>query len=159
MFAILGFYKFKKIINLNTKKKLLEKLFKIEKIRGSIILSNEGVNSTISFNNNQYDLINNHLKKILNIKNFDNENLSFCNYQAFHKGKIKIKKELVPIGIKLNKRISKNQIEPKKWNEFIKKNTVLIDTRKGFEYRVGTFKGSINPKIKNFRDFPKFLKL
>ena len=104
MFAILGFYKFKKIINLNTKKKLLEKLFKIEKIRGSIILSNEGVNSTISFNNNQYDLINNHLKKILNIKNFDNENLSFCNYQAFHKGKIKIKKELVPIGIKLNKR-------------------------------------------------------
>ena len=59
MFAILGFYKFKKIINLNTKKKLLEKLFKIEKIRGSIILSNEGVNSTISFNNNQYDLINN----------------------------------------------------------------------------------------------------
>ena len=57
MFAILGFYKFKKIINLNTKKKLLEKLFKIEKIRGSIILSNEGVNSTISFNNNQYDLI------------------------------------------------------------------------------------------------------
>ena len=32
MFAILGFYKFKKITNLNTKKKLLEKLFKIEKI-------------------------------------------------------------------------------------------------------------------------------
>ena len=159
MFAILGFYKFKKIINLNTKKKLLEKLFKIEKIRGSIILSKEGVNSTISFNNNQYDLINNHLKKILNIKNFDNENLSFCNYQAFHKGKIKIKKELVPIGIKLNKRISNNQIEPKKWNEFIKKkNTVLIDTRKGFQYIVGTFKGSINPKIKNFRDFPKFFK-
>ena len=73
MFAILGFYKFKKIINLNTKKKLLEKLFKIEKIRGSIILSNEGVNSTLSFNNNQDDLINNHLKKILNIKKFENE--------------------------------------------------------------------------------------
>ena len=159
MFAILGFYKFKKIINLNTKKKLLEKLFKIEKIRGSIILSKEGVNSTISFNNNQYDLINNHLKKILNIKNFDNENLSFCKYQAFHKGKIKIKKELVPIGIKINKRILNNQIEPEKWNEFIKKkNTILIDTRKSFEYRIGTFKGSLNPKIKNFRDFPKFFK-
>ena len=37
MFAILGFYKFKKITKLTIKKKLLEKLFKIEKIRGSII--------------------------------------------------------------------------------------------------------------------------
>ena len=39
-------------------------ILKIEKIRGSIILSKEGVNSTISFNNNQYDLINNHLKNL-----------------------------------------------------------------------------------------------
>ena len=59
MFAIFGFYKFKKITNLNTKKQLLEKLFKIEKIRGSITLSSEGVNSAISFNYNQYGLINN----------------------------------------------------------------------------------------------------
>ncbi len=159
MFAILGFYKFKKISNLNIKKKLLYRFFKIKKIRGSIILSREGINGTIGFNNNKYNLINNHLKKILNIKNFDNENLSFCKYQAFHKGKIKIKKELVPIGINLNKRILNNQIEPKKWNKFIKKkNTILIDTRKNFEYRVGTFKGSLNPKLKNFRDFPKFFR-
>ena len=126
MFAIFGFYKFKKITNLNTKKQLLEKLFKIEKIRGSITLSSEGVNSAISFNYNQYGLINNHLKKILDLKNFYNENLSFCKYQAFHKGKIKIKKELVPIGIKLNKRILNNQIEPKKWNEFIKKKILYF---------------------------------
>ena len=121
MFAILGFYKFKKIKNLNIKKKLLDSFIKTKKIRGSIILSCEGINGTIGFNINKCNLIKNHLKKILNITNFDNENLSFYRYQAFHKGKIKIKKELVPIGINLNKRILNNQIEPKKWNKFIKK--------------------------------------
>ena len=45
------------------------------------------------------------------------------------------------------------------WNNFIKKKkTVIIDTRKNFEFKVGTFRGSVNPKLNNFRDFPKFFK-
>ena len=39
-----------------------------------------------------------------------------------------------------------------------KNNVTIIDTRKSFEFRVGTFKGSINPKLNNFRDFPKYFK-
>ena len=50
-------------------------------------------------------------------------------------------------------------MEPLKWNKLIKnKNTFLIDARKPFEYNVGTFKGSINPKVDNFREFPNYLK-
>ena len=53
---------------------------------------------------------------------------------------------------------SKDNISPKKWNNLIKnKKTKLIDARKPFEYEVGTFKKSINPKVNNFRDFPKYL--
>ena len=159
MYNIFGFYKFKKIINLKKKKKLLDKYLKQENFRGTIILSSEGVNGTISFNIERYISIRKNIKIILNLKNFDSENLSHYKYQAFHKGKIKIKKELVPIGIKLKKRIINNRIDPEDWNNFIKKkNTVIIDTRKSFEFRVGTFKGSINPKLNNFRDFPKYFK-
>ena len=61
--------------------------------------------------------------------------------------------------MKLNKIVTKNKIEPKDWNKFIlKKETVLIDTRKSFEFKVGTFKGSINPELNNFRDFPQYFK-
>jgi len=50
-------------------------------------------------------------------------------------------------------------LEPLKWNKLIKnKNTFLIDARKPFEYNVGTFKGAINPKVDNFREFPNYLK-
>ena len=159
MFNIFGFYKFKKITNLKEKKVLFNNFLKIKKFKGTIILSKEGINGTISFNKESYYSIKKNIKKFLNIKSFDNENLSNYSFQPFHKGKIKIKKELVPIGSLLNKRVINNQIDPKKWNSFIKrKNTILIDTRKNFEYRVGTFKGSVNPKLNNFRDFPKFFK-
>ena len=43
-------------------------------------------------------------------------------------------------------------------NKLIKnKDTHIIDTRKPFEYKVGTFKRSVNPNVTNFRDFPKYL--
>ena len=41
-----------------------------------------------------------------------------------------------------------SSLEPKEWNKLIKnKRTHIIDTRKPFEYEVGTFKKSVNPNI------------
>ena len=159
MFYISGFYKFKKIKDLRKNKKNLQNLFHKNYIRGSIIISTEGINGTISSNKKKIYLVLNKIKNIFNFSEFDNLNLSKSKFQPFHRGKVKIKKEVVPMGIKILKRKLKNHIEPGKWNELIKdKKTFLIDARKPFEYNVGSFKGAINPKINNFRDFPKYLK-
>ena len=134
MYKIFGFYKFKKLNDLKAIKKKLESLFNQEDVKGSIIISLEGLNGSIAFKSNQYVKIKTKIKSIFSIRNFDNENLSTYQYKAFNKAKIKIKKEVVPIGIRIKKKISNNQIDPKKWNKFIKqKNLVLIDTRKDFE--------------------------
>ena len=159
MYKIFGFYKFKKIKNIKLLKKNLKNFIEEEQIRGTIIISTEGINGTISFKPTKYKKVKNKILNLLNIRKFDNENISYYKYQAFKKGKIKIKKEVVPIGMKLNKIFTKNKIAPKDWNKFIlKKETVLIDTRKNFEFKVGTFKGSINPELNNFRDFPRYFK-
>ena len=159
MYKIFGFYKFKKIKNIKLLKKNLKNFIEEEQVRGTIIISIEGVNGTISCNPTKYKKVKNKILNLLNIRKLDNENISYYKYQAFKKGKIKIKKEVVPIGMKLNKIVTKNKIEPKDWNKFIlKKETVLIDTRKSFEFKVGTFKGSINPELNNFRDFPRYFK-
>ena len=159
MYKIFGFYKFKKIKNIKLLKKNLKNFIEEEQIRGTIIISIEGINGTISFKPTKYKKVKNKILNLLNIRKLDNENISYYKYQAFKKGKIKIKKEVVPIGMKLNKIVTKNKIEPKDWNKFIlKKETVLIDTRKSFEFKVGTFKGSINPELNNFRDFPRYFK-
>ena len=159
MYKIFGFYKFKKIKNIKLLKKNLKNFIEEEQVRGTIIISIEGINGTISFKPTKYKKVKNKILNLLNIRKLDNENISYYKYQVFKKGKIKIKKEVVPIGMKLNKIVTKNKIEPKDWNKFIlKKETVLIDTRKNFEFKVGTFKGSINPELNNFRDFPRYFK-
>ena len=48
MFYISGFYKFKKITNIKKNKKILQSIFFKNSIRGTLILSSEGVNATLS---------------------------------------------------------------------------------------------------------------
>jgi len=159
MYYISGFYKFKKIHSIEKNKKLLSDIFNKYNIRGTIIISSEGVNGTISSTKKNLDLALNKIKKVLNFINFDSQNSSKSKFQIFNKGKVKIKKEVVPMGIKILKRKTKNHLEPIKWNKLISnKKTILIDARKSFEYKVGTFKGSINPEIDKFREFPSYLK-
>jgi len=72
---------------------------------------------------------------------------------------VKVKKEVVPIGKRLKKKVKDNHLSPKEWNNFVlNKDTYIIDTRKDFEFRIGTFKRSINPKLNTFRDFSKYFK-
>jgi len=159
MYFISGFYKFKKISDLKKNKKIMQDYFINEGIRGTVIISKEGINGTISSKKKNLVSAINKIKKTFKFANFNSINSSVCNYQPFHRGKVKIKKEVVPMGIKISNRKFKNLVDPTKWNKLIKnKNTFILDARKPFEYEVGTFKGSINPNVDKFREFPNYLK-
>ena len=159
MFEVFGFYKFKKLTSLKKNKILLQDLLINKNIRGTVIIANEGVNATISGKPLNLKVAITKIKKILDFKKFDSENSSKSKFQPFHKIKIKIKKEVVPMGLTLSSKNKKdNHIDPKKWNKLIAdKETLVLDSRKPFEYEVGTFKKSINPDVVNFREFPKYL--
>tara|TARA_B100000029_G_scaffold213026_1_gene211061 strand:- start:461 stop:1360 length:900 start_codon:yes stop_codon:yes gene_type:complete len=159
MFYISGFYKFKKIKDKKKSKKILQTYFIKNNIRGTIIISTEGINGTLAAKKEKLNSAIKKIKLIFKFNKFDSVNLSKSKFQPFHRGKAKIKNEVVPMGIKILKRKMSNHIEPTKWNKLInKKNTIVIDARKPFEYKVGTFKRAINPKVDNFRDFPIYLK-
>ena len=160
MFYIFGFYKFCKLKNPNKYKNSFLRFLINNNIKGSIIISKEGLNGTLSGSLIDLKKIEKKIKYTFKIKKFDSENHSKNKFQPFPKAKIRIKEEVVPIGLRVSStEIIKNQIEPKNWNKLLKdKNIKIIDTRKPFEYKVGTFKGAQNPNIKNFRDFPKYFK-
>ena len=159
MFIILGFYKFKNLKSLKRHKTILENLFSENDIRGTLIISKEGLNGNLSGKSKNISKISKIIKNSFKIKKFDSENLSKSKLQPFHKPKIKIKKEVVPMGIYINSNNKKNNhLEPSEWNDLIKnKDTLVLDTRKPFEYEIGSFKRAVNPKVKNFREFPKYL--
>ena len=161
MFTVFGFYKLKKIKFLKKNKSLFQKEISKNNVKGTIILSAEGINGTIAGKKNNITKIIKILKRQFELKDFDSKNISQSRFQPFHKGKIKIKNEVVPLGLKINSKNKKlnRYIFGKSWNKLISnKETLVLDARKPFEYDVGTFKNSINPNIQNFRDFPKYLK-
>ena len=63
MFYISGFYKFKKITDIKKNKKILQKYFINNNIRGTIIISSEGINGSISAKKKNLDLLINQIKK------------------------------------------------------------------------------------------------
>ncbi len=161
MYEIFGFYRFLNIKYLKKNKILINEVLIKNNIRGTVIISKEGVNGTISGKVPDIKTTINKLKKILKIKDFNSFNKSKSLFQPFQKHRVKIKTEIVPMNLKLSQVIKKkdSHVDPNKWNKLIRnKKTLVIDARKPFEHDVGTFKGSTNPNIDNFRDFPKYLK-
>ena len=161
MFKVFGFYKFVKVRSLKKNKDFLQKLLISKHIRGTLIIAKEGLNGTISGSITDIDKITKKLKSLFSFKQFDSSNESNAKFQPFHKPKVKIKKEIVPMNLNIysKERNMKTHLDPKDWNKLIKnKDTQIIDARKPFEYKVGTFKRSVNPNVNNFRDFPKYLK-
>ena len=129
MFNIFGFYKFKKLNSLKKNKNKIQLYMFNNKVNGTIILAKEGINGTIAGKKNKVALVKKKILKIFNIKDFNNKNNSTSKFQPFHRAKVKIKKEVVPIGLNLNEKIKKDNqyIEPKKWNELIKKKSYIFN--------------------------------
>tara|TARA_B100000965_G_scaffold279090_1_gene236925 strand:+ start:1088 stop:1987 length:900 start_codon:yes stop_codon:yes gene_type:complete len=160
MIIILSFYKLKKIQKLKSVKNQLLKRINLLKIKGLVILSPEGINGTLAGSSNSINTIKKIIIKNLNISKFDIQNITKSKILPFKKLKIKIKNEVVPINEKysFNKKFKKKYLTPYQWNRFLEnKNSKIIDARKPFEYRVGTFKKAINPNTYNFREFKNYL--
>ena len=155
-FEIVSFYKFCPILSAEKYRISFKKYLIDNSLKGTIILTPEGINGTIAgpigFINKFYDFV----FKTLSIKKFDVSNISLSDFIPFKNPKVKIKKEVVPIDLRTTSR-SEKHLTPNEWDKFIgQKDVMVLDIRKSFEYDMGTFKGAVNPKVNNFREFKKF---
>ena len=159
-YKVISLYCFTEI-DKNSILELRENLLTYEKnnISGLIILGEEGINGTICGPEESLDKLFINIKKSLKQDDL-NEKISFSKKRIFKKLKVKIKSEIVTIGIKdINpKTINGTYLDSYKWNKLIKEeDTILIDTRNYYEVKLGTFKNAINPNTNNFREFPKWV--
>ena len=157
-FTIITFYQFKKNININEFKIFLKNFCSFNKIKGTILLAEEGINGTVAGLFEPINSLEYELGKI-GFKNLEKKK-SNCEFMPFNRLKIKIKKEVVTFNennLDVEK-ITGKHIESKDWNNLIKgKETIVLDVRNNFEFQVGSFKGSINPNTKNFSEFKKYI--
>jgi len=158
-FTIVTFYQFKKIKDILMIKNQLSNFCKFNKIKGTIILAEEGINGTITGMSVNIKNFESYISKI-GFQNY-NPKYSYSKFMPFFRLKIRLKKEIVTLRTKIAdpENITGKKIKPEEWNNLISdKETILIDVRNNFEVEMGTFKGSINPNTKSFTEFKNFLK-
>ena len=158
-FTILTFYQFKQIKDLLSLKSRISDFCKFNKIKGTIIIAEEGINGTIAGTSQSIKNFQLEIKKI----GFENLNpkYSYSKFMPFFRLKVRPKKEIVTLRTKIAdpENITGNKIKPENWNNLITDNdTILIDVRNDFEVEMGSFQGSINPKTKSFTEFKSYVK-
>jgi UPF0176 protein len=132
-------------------------------IKGTLLLAEEGINGTIAGLTEDIHQILNFLRTddIFNGRFADLEHKeSFANQHPFYRMKVKLKKEIVTLGVPGVSPTNKvgTYVKPEDWNALISDPAViLIDTRNGYEVDIGTFKNAVDPKTTSFREFPKYV--
>ena len=156
--SLYSFFPFQENLILELKDKLLN-IENKKDLSGLLIFASEGINGTICAEKNVIEIVMNLLNTYTDNRNF-NMKVSFSEKQVFKKLKIKIKKEIVTMGVlEINPSKDKgNYINSTDWNKLIEeKNTIIIDTRNHYEVSIGTFQNSINPNTRNFSEFPEWV--
>ena len=155
-FVIAAMYQFLPLEDTNTLREQLQKLCSKNQIFGTILLAREGINGTIAAPKNGMVRFLDWLKFD---GRFDNAALKFAfsPKQPFLRMKVRLKKEIVTMGcpdIDPSKHTG-TYIDPTDWNDLISDPDVfLVDVRNTYETAIGMFRGAIDPKTKNFREFP-----
>ena len=161
MYKVAALYKFTKILNPFKIHNNIRSKLKNHNVNGTILVGEEGINGTISSNSkNNLDKAIEFISKLEGFKNLEVK-YSFSEKNPFIRLKVKLKKEIVTIGDTSvdPTKIVGEYVSPAEWNELIdNKDTIVIDTRNNYEYSIGTFKNSLNPKTSKFREFPNWIK-
>jgi UPF0176 protein len=135
-------------------------------LTGRVIVAHEGINATLE---GTTENINKYLESYLADPRFSDTHIkkSVGTGSAFPKLSIKARKEIVSLHLEdvgeedfsplevTGKRLKPEEL--KQWFETkeVGKDFHIIDMRNDYEHAVGYFKGSVLPKLSNFRDIPE----
>ena len=157
---VAALYKFVEIDDLLSLQSNLYEICEKNNIMGTILIANEGINGTISGKTNE---INQTISLLKSDKRFANIEIKYSSTdkQPFHRMKVRLKKEIVTIGlpeINPNKKVG-TYVKPDDWNDLISDpDVVVIDTRNKYETKIGSFHNALDPETSSFREFPDWVK-
>lgn len=162
----IAFYRFVRIDDVDA---FVERLHAITQgLLGSVLVACEGINGMLAGSAEQLDAFEAALQSPDSLHGAL-QGMVFkrtaCETPPFHRLKLKAKREIVPLGItgvdapgRLQE-IQAADVPPAQWRELIRReDVVVLDNRNSFEYRLGHFEGALDPLVRNFRDFPEYVK-
>jgi UPF0176 protein len=159
-FVVAALYKFVTLNNYHEMREPLQAECLAAGVKGTLLLAQEGINGTIAGSREGIDRVLAYLKADPRLHALEHKE-SEDTKQPFYRMKIKLKKEIVTMGID---HIDPNQVvgtyvKPRDWNALISDPEVLLlDTRNDYEVAIGTFDQAVDPKTETFREFPHYVR-
>jgi len=157
--AVTSFYSFVNIEDIETLQPKIMLAGMKKYVKGTILLAKEGFNGSLSGTDENVKAV---IDKLIALTKATDVSIktNYCPEHPFIKFKVKLKKEIVTLGIgELDVENQKGEyISPEEWDKYlVKDDVILIDTRNDYEVAIGTFKGAVDPLTPTFRDFPKWV--
>ncbi|WP_435950287.1 oxygen-dependent tRNA uridine(34) hydroxylase TrhO [Psychrobacter sp. DM8] len=157
--VVAALYKFTRFNDFETyRQPILDKMTDND-VKGTLLIAAEGINGTISGTRPCIDNVLEYLRSIDAIGSFTFKE-SYTNEQPFYRTKVKLKKEIVTMGVEDIDPLQSvgRYVKPADWNALISDPEVtLIDTRNDYEVQIGSFQNAINPNTDTFREFPEYV--
>lgn len=158
--VVCALYKFAVLNDYRDLRQPLLDLMLAKDVHGTLLLAREGINGTIAGSREGIDAVKSWLGEDERFDGIDYKE-SFVDIQPFKRTKVKLKKEIVTMGVEGidPKRTVGTYVEPREWNDLISDpDVLLIDTRNQYEVEIGTFERAVNPATDTFREFPQYVK-
>jgi len=162
-YLTVALYKFVELPNFTVLQPYIHNACEANHIKGTLLLAREGINGTIAGSPDDIHTILHFLRtdgtfegKFADLEHKE----SFADEHPFYRMKVKLKKEIVTMGVPSvnpNNTVG-TYVKPEDWNALISDpDVILLDTRNDYEVHIGTFKGAIDPKTTTFREFPDYV--
>lgn len=158
MYFVLAYYYIGKIENPKEEIARHKEFFEKKDFMGRIYVSEEGINGQASGSAEDAEKYIAWMKQDPRFQDVEFK-IHKSDRHAFAKMTVKYRKQLVAVDIPVDFSKRGVSLSPKEWREKLEKKdpeTLLIDVRNNYEWKVGHFEGAELPDLKTFREFPEY---
>jgi UPF0176 protein len=155
---VITFYSIERIENNKKLGRVVERFCIKNKIVGTFFSTPQGVNTTLSGAKNSLEVLIALLETKYKLKLKD-QTWSQSASVPFKRLKIKCRENLLPLDGNFDPVESRGKhLNASEWNDLVlDPDTIIVDVRNDYESKIGTFKDSTIPNMKNFTEFPSFV--
>ena len=150
-------YHFANLADLGALRSRLQAYCRTAQLRGTILISTEGVNLFVAGERAAVDGLLSELRTIAGLQDL-NVKFSLSAAQPFRRMLVKVKKEIIAFGITTIDPIDRPapRIAPAQLKAWLDegREVVLLDTRNDYEVKLGTFRNAHAIGVDHFRQFP-----
>ncbi len=157
-YKVLAYYAIEKIDDPAAEVARHKEFFSTRDFKGRIYISEQGINGQASGSAA-------HAEEYVAWMGERFQKMSFkvhaAQEHAFPKMTVKYRKQLVAIDCEVDFSNRGEHVSPEVWKKMLEERgeeTLVLDVRNDYEWKIGHFEGSELPKLENFREFPEYAK-